>query len=90
MPHNKCYDQPTHAASAGATTRPEKVSGDIKNDALGNPDRFTRETKFEVKERSPKALRKKQLGSNGYQSTGFSSTVAERSSPAPRRGLDKK
>jgi hypothetical protein len=39
--YDSVYDQVAHP-SAGATTPASKVSGDIKNDALGNPSRFKR------------------------------------------------
>ena len=48
--YDSVYDQVAHP-SAGATTPASKVSGDIKNDALGNPSRFKRNasTVVEVK-----------------------------------------
>ena len=88
---DKCYDQPTGQASAGTTAPSAKSSGDIKNDALGNPSRFTRnQTTVATEEHDVKSLRDKQLDSNFMQSNGFSSKVAQCNTPAPRRGFDTK
>lgn len=92
---DECYNQPTGQASAGTTTPAAKVSGDIKNDALGNPGRFDRNNlgsgDSEAHEMAElHELRDKQLGSNGMQSNGFSSKVAEHNTPYPRRGFNQK
>lgn len=91
---DECYNQPIGQASAGTTTPAGKSSGDIKNDALGNAGRFSRNVLggegpgHEAEE--TRELRDKQLGSNGMQSNGFSSKVAECNHPAPRRGFNQK
>jgi len=83
--HDSCYDQ-VSIPSAGTTTPVGKASGDIKNDALGNPSRFTRnQTTVATEEHDVKKLREEQLGSNGYQSNGYCG--GEDSEVAPRRGF---
>jgi hypothetical protein len=82
------YNQPTDVASAGITTPAAKVTGDIKNDALGNPGRYAR-NQTTVATEQPNSelieLRECQLGSNGYQSAGYS--AKPNNSPAPVRGF---
>jgi hypothetical protein len=88
MKHDKAYDQPTNMANAGTTTPAAKVSGDIKNDALGNPSRFARNASTSVTEDTNSeidTLRELQLGSNGYQANGYHPRVAN--SPVPTRGF---
>jgi len=82
------YNQPTDMANAGTTTPAAKISGDIKNDALGNPSRYTRTKPVEATEQADSKLielRELQLGSNGYQSNGYS--AKPNNSPAPVRGF---
>jgi hypothetical protein len=86
MKHDKVYDQPTNVASAGATTQAGKNSSN-PCDAIERPA-FTRNGTTVATPR-PNSKQTEvievQLGSNGYQSNGFS-PKADRS-PAPVRGF---
>jgi hypothetical protein len=58
------HDKEVVIPSAGGTTPAGKHS-DCTTDALGNPDRYSKQTEFSAKERGGvKEARDKQLGSN--------------------------
>lgn len=62
--HDSAYDQ-VSSPSAGTTTPAGKQSGDIKNDALGNPSRFTRNLSTVAEPKNnPSEVVDEQLGTN--------------------------
>jgi hypothetical protein len=86
MKHDKAYDQPTNVASAGATAQPGKDSSN-PCDAIQHPTFQRNGVTTATAQPDSKLIetRELQLGSNGYQSNGFS-PKADRS-PAPVRGF---